>query len=286
MSREQESKREVSGWLSGALVVGALAALVWLEGRRPLRRETEPKAERDARNLAVAGLGAAALALTERPLAARLTALVERRRWGLLQAARMPAWLEVLLASVLLDYTLYLWHVLTHRVPWLWRFHRMHHADLDLSATTALRFHFAELVLSVPWRAAQVVALGVSPRAFSAWQTALFLSVMFHHSNVRLPESLERRLGALVVTPRMHGIHHSTLREERDSNWSSGLALWDRLHGTLRLDVPQDEIEIGVPEYRDPEQVGLLRILKLPFEQEASDLRLEACSARPRPFEI
>ncbi|HEU4594905.1 MAG TPA: sterol desaturase family protein [Pyrinomonadaceae bacterium] len=276
MSRERESKRKVSGWLSGALVVGALAALVWLEGRRPLRRETEPKAERDARNLAVAGLGAAALALTERPLAARLTALVERRRWGLLQAARMPAWLEVLLASVLLDYTLYLWHVLTHRVPWLWRFHRMHHADLDLSATTALRFHFAELVLSVPWRSAQIVALGVSPRAFSAWQTALFLSVMFHHSNVRLPESLERRLGALVVTPRMHGIHHSTVREERDSNWSSGLALWDRLHGTLRLDVPQDEIEIGVTEYRDPEQVGLLSILKLPFEQEATDLRLEA----------
>jgi sterol desaturase/sphingolipid hydroxylase (fatty acid hydroxylase superfamily) len=227
------------------------------------------------RNLAVAGLGAAALALTERPLAERLTALVERRRWGLLKVARMPARLEVLLAVVLLDYTLYLWHVLTHRAPWLWRFHRMHHADLDLSTTTALRFHFAELVLSVPWRAAQIVLIGVSPRSFSAWQTALLLSVMFHHSNVRLPESLERRLNALVVTPRMHGIHHSTAREERDSNWSSGLALWDRLHGTFRLDVPQDEIEIGVPEYREPSEVGLLRVLKLPFEEETGK-RLEA----------
>jgi sterol desaturase/sphingolipid hydroxylase (fatty acid hydroxylase superfamily) len=98
---------------------------------------------------------------------------------------------------------------------------------------------------------------------------------MFHHSNVRLPEAFERRLGALVVTPRMHGIHHSTAREERDSNWSSGLTLWDRLHGTLRLDVPQGEIEIGVPEYREPSEVGLSRILKLPFEQEASE-RLEA----------
>src|SRR5688500_7423010 len=182
MSRERRGERKVSGWLGGSLLVGALAALVWLERRRPLRRETEPKAERDLRNLTVAGVSAAALALTESPLARRLTALVERRGWGLLKMARLPVGLEVVLASVLLDYTLYLWHVLTHRAPWLWRFHRVHHADLDLSATTALRFHFAELVLSVPWRAAQIVVIGVSPRSFSAWQTALFLSVMFHHS--------------------------------------------------------------------------------------------------------
>ena len=255
-------------WLSGALAVGALGALVWLERRRPLRRETESKSARDVRNLAVAGLSAAALALTEKPLVERLTALVERRRWGLLKRARLPAWLEVLLAVVLLDYTLYVWHVLTHRAPWLWRFHRVHHVDLDLSATTALRFHFAEMVASVPWRAAQIVSLGVSPLSFSVWQTALFLSILFHHSNVRLPAGLERRLNRLVVTPRMHGIHHSTVLEERDSNWSSGLTLWDRLHGTLRLDVPKDEITIGVPEYRAPGEVGLVRILKMPFAEE------------------
>jgi sterol desaturase/sphingolipid hydroxylase (fatty acid hydroxylase superfamily) len=198
----------------------------------------------------------------------RLTRLVERRRWGLLKLSRMPAWLEVALACVLLDYTLYLWHVATHRVPFLWRFHVVHHADLDLDATTALRFHFAELALSVPWRAAQIVALGVSPRSLSVWQTLLMLSVLFHHSNVRLPVGFERGLNRLVVTPRMHGIHHSTVREETDSNWSSGLTVWDRLHGTLRLNVPQEEIEIGVPAYRRPEEVVLKEVLALPFVEQ------------------
>ena len=259
------SDRRVPSWLGGALVLGAFGALVWLERRRPLRREREPKLRRSARNLAVAGLGAAALRLAERPAADRLTALVERRRWGLLKLVRLPAWMEVALACVLLDYTLYAWHVLTHRVPFLWRFHVVHHADLDLDATTALRFHFAELLLSVPFRAAQVLAVGVSPLSFSVWQTLLMLSILFHHSNVRLGLEAERRLNLFVVTPRMHGIHHSDVREETDSNWSSGLTLWDRLHGTLRLDVPQDEVVIGVPAYSDPREVGLARMLSLPF---------------------
>lgn len=260
--------RNVPTWVSAPLVLGAFGALLWLERRRPLRRAIEPKLTREARNLAVAAVSAAALQLAERPVIEPLTALVERRRWGLLKRVRLPVWLEVALAIVLLDYTLYLWHVLTHRLPFLWRFHVVHHVDLDLDASTALRFHFAELALSVPWRAAQVSLLGVSPLSFSVWQTLLFLSIMFHHSNLRLPINFERRLNRLIVTPRMHGIHHSIVREETDSNWSSGLTLWDYLHGTLRLNVPQEEITIGVPAYRQPEEVGLLQILVMPLTAE------------------
>jgi sterol desaturase/sphingolipid hydroxylase (fatty acid hydroxylase superfamily) len=249
-------------------VLGAFGLLTWLERRRPLRRAAEPKPRREARNLAVAAAGAVALALTEKPAAEALTSLVERRRLGLLKVLRLPAWAEVALAVVLLDYTLYLWHVLTHRVPPLWRFHLVHHADLDLDASTALRFHFAELIASVPFRAAQILVIGVSPLAFSVWQTFLMLSILFHHSNVRLPVEVERGLNLLVVTPRMHGIHHSDAKAETDSNWSSGLTVWDWLHGTLRLDVPQSEITIGVPAYRDPRELGLAEILKLPFAEE------------------
>ncbi len=261
-------ERKAPAWLSAPLVMGAFGLLVWLERRRPLRRAVEPKLGREARNLAVAAVGAAALRVTEKPVADALTALVELRRRGLLKLLGLPAWLEVALAVLLLDYTLYLWHVLTHRVPILWRFHVVHHLDLDLDASTALRFHFAELVLSVPWRAGQILLIGVSPLALSVWQTLLFLSILFHHSNVELPLGLERRLSHFVVTPRMHGIHHSVVKEETDSNWSSGLTAWDRLHGTLRLDVPQREVTIGVPAYRDPEEVGLSEILKLPFGEE------------------
>jgi sterol desaturase/sphingolipid hydroxylase (fatty acid hydroxylase superfamily) len=267
--------------VSAPLILGAFGLLVWLERRRPLRRAVEPKLRREARNLAVAAAGAAALRVTEKPLADALTSLVERRRWGLLKLVRLPAWLEVALAVVLLDYTLYLWHVLTHRVPFFWRFHMVHHVDLDLDASTALRFHFAELVLSVPWRAAQILLIGVSPPARSAWQTLLFLSIMFHHSNVRLPVEIERRLNAFVVTPRMHGIHHSTVKEETNSNWSSGLTVWDWLHGTLWLDVPQDAIDIGVPAYRDPREVGLVSMLALPFGEERPTWRLNGTGAEP-----
>lgn len=260
--------RNVPTWASAPLFAGAFGVLLWLERRRPLRRAIETKFTREARNLAVAAVGAVALQLAERPVIEPLAALVERRRWGLLKRVRLPVWIEVALAVILLDYTLYLWHVLTHRLPFLWRFHLAHHVDLDMDASTALRFHFGELILSVPWRAAQVSILGVSPLSFSVWQTLLFLSIIFHHSNLRLPINFERRLSRLIVTPRMHGIHHSMVREETDSNWSSGLTLWDYLHGTLRLNVPQEEIDIGVPAYRHPEEVGLLKILAMPFGKE------------------
>jgi sterol desaturase/sphingolipid hydroxylase (fatty acid hydroxylase superfamily) len=259
------SERPLPLWLSGAVVAGTFVVLLALELRRPLRRAVEPKRVRLARNLAVAALGAAAVSLTERPAITHLAATVVERRWGLLRWMVLPSWVEIPLAVALMDYTLYVWHVLVHRVPWLWRFHLVHHVDLDLDASTAFRFHFAELVISIPWRAAQVVIIGVSPLAFSIWQTALLVSTMFHHSNVRLPVPLERRLARFVVTPRMHGIHHSTVRTQTDSNWSSGLALWDRLHGTFRLDVPQAEITIGVPAYRAARDVGLPSLLRLPF---------------------
>ncbi|MGI9168323.1 MAG: sterol desaturase family protein [Pyrinomonadaceae bacterium] len=259
---------QVPKWLSGAFVVGAAGLLWWLENRRPLRRKVEPKVSRNARNFAVGALAAASLQLVERPLIQSLTLLVESRRWGLLKRVRFPVWLEVTLAVVLMDYTLYVWHVLMHRVPFLWRFHVVHHADLDLDASTALRFHAGEIVIATGWRVCQVMLIGVSPLSLSVWQAFLMFSVLFHHSNVRLPIEVERKLNPVFVTPRMHGIHHSIVAEERNANWSSGLTIWDRLHGTLRLNVPQDKVTIGVPDYRQPEEVSLVAMLKLPFREQ------------------
>lgn len=269
MKKQNTSKRKKTGsLLSGALVLGAFGALLWLERRLPLRRTVEPGLRHDGRNLAVAASAALSLRLAEQPIIGPLAALVERRGWGLVRRFSLPSWMETALALILMDYTLYLWHVMTHRVSWLWRFHLVHHADLDLDASTGLRFHFGELVISVGWRAAQVLSIGVGPGTLSIWQTAVLLSVLFHHSNVRLPVEAERWLNRLVVTPRMHGIHHSLIREETNSNWSSGLTVWDWLHGTLRLNVPQEEIIIGLPAYREPSEVSLEKILWMPFGAE------------------
>src|SRR5438552_2425761 len=193
--------------LTGGLVLW-FGGLAWLESRRPLRRSVESKRARMARNALLGAIGAATIRLVELPVTLPLAARVEENGWGLLRLVPMPALLQVVLALVSLDYTLYVWHVLTHRVAWLWRFHVVHHADLDLDASTALRFHAGELVLSVPWRAAQIVAIGVSPGAFALWQTMLVVSVLFHHSNVELPMRFERFLNWIFVTPRMPGIRH------------------------------------------------------------------------------
>jgi sterol desaturase/sphingolipid hydroxylase (fatty acid hydroxylase superfamily) len=253
-------------WLSACIVAGTFLTLAILERRRPLRRAVEPGLQRTGRNLAIAAIGAIAVNLAETPIAARAAAMAERRRWGLVKWLRLPLWLEVSAAVVLMDYTLYIWHVLTHRVPALWRFHAVHHIDLDLDASTAVRFHFGELILSAPWRVAQVVAIGTSPLALSIWQTGLLASILFHHSNLELPLDVERRLSQVFVTPRMHGIHHSVVRGETESNWSSGLSVWDWLHRTLRLNVPQPEITIGLPGFRAIDDVGLTKMLALPFD--------------------
>ena len=258
--------------LGPVAVLATFAALTWLERRRPLRPDQhEPKARRELRNAAVAGLAAVTMQLLEKPVTDRLTALVERRGIGLLPALRLPQWAETAAACVMLDYTLYLWHVLTHKVPFLWRFHRVHHADLDLDASTGLRFHAGEMALSVGWRAAQVLLIGVRRPALALWNALLLIEVVFHHSNVKLPPAAERWLRLLLVTPRMHGIHHSVERSETDSNWSSGLTAWDYLHGTLRLDVPQAAVTIGVPELRRPGQVTLPKLMAMPFGTQPHD---------------
>ena len=269
-----ERMQKVPGWLNALMVGGTFAAMLWREHRRPLRRKVESKWRHDARNLAMATLANVTVQTAERPVVEPLCRLVERRRWGLLKQVRLPVWLEVSLAVALMDYTLYLWHILTHRVPFLWRFHQPHHVDLDLTASTALRFHFGELTLAVLWRAGQVVVIGVSPLSLSVWQTFTLLEIMFHHSNIELPPELERRLSRILVTPRMHGIHHSAVESETNSNWSSGFTVWDWLHGTLRLDVPQQEITIGIPAYREPGELTLPLIIAMPFEEQRDPWRL------------
>jgi sterol desaturase/sphingolipid hydroxylase (fatty acid hydroxylase superfamily) len=253
------------GWLNATLICGMFATLLWLEHRWPLRRQTERKLTRNIRNLALAACSAAAIRLTERPVTDPLTQFIERNQWGLMKLMQLPPWLEVVLSVLLLDYTLYLWHVLTHKVPVLWRFHRVHHADLDLDASTALRFHCLEMMLSVPWRAAQVLAIGAAPLTLWIWQTVTLLAILFHHSNVKIPLYIERWLCRLIVTPRMHGIHHSMVHAETDANWSTIFAFPDYLHRTRKLNVPQQAVTIGVPAYRDPQELTFAKIMVMPF---------------------
>ena len=252
-------------WTVLALVAGGLA-IAAAETLAPLRRRREPRAVRTGRNLALAVLGFAAAGALQALLLVRVSAWAGTHEAGLLGRLPPGSWTRGIAAFLLLDYTLWIWHFVNHRVPFFWRFHRVHHVDRDMDASTGLRFHFGELVFSAGYRALQIVVIGAEPVAVAVWQTALFVSVLFHHSNTRLPVGLERVLVRLLVTPRMHGIHHSDYRAETDSNWSSILSAWDYLHRTVRLDIPQSEVEIGVAAYQDPRDVTIGRILGLPFD--------------------
>ena len=245
--------------------------MLFAERIAPLRRAVEPKLRRVARNLAAGGVSLAIMSLIQAPLLQPVASWIVRERIGLLQAVHWPRWIETVVAIVLLDYTLWWWHWASHHVPFFWRFHLVHHIDRDLDTSTALRFHFGELALSIPVRAAQMVLIGVDPHTLWLWQTILFGSILFHHSNVRLPLRFERMLVRLIVTPRMHGIHHSDRLNETNSNWSSLLSWWDYLHRTILLNVPQTDITIGVPAYSDPSEVTIGKMLQLPFVRQRRD---------------
>jgi sterol desaturase/sphingolipid hydroxylase (fatty acid hydroxylase superfamily) len=263
----------VPGW-STLAVASAVMVLLFLERLFPLRPRTEPQAARLARNLALAGLSATVVTLLQPLALGPVARLVDARELGLLALLPLPPWASLAAAVLLLDYTLWHWHRWTHRVGWLWRFHLVHHVDRDLDVSTALRFHLGEMALSIPYRGAQMALIGAGSQALGLWTGVLLVSIAFHHSNLRLPDGLERWLVRLVVTPRMHGIHHSERREETDSNFASLFSVWDALHRTLRLDAPggpeaadRPGPVIGVPGYRDRKDLGFGALLALPFRR-------------------
>lgn len=258
-------------WLVPAIIGVTFTATFVAESFWPLRRSVEPRFRHIARNLTAGGVSLAIMTLIQTPLLVPIAGLIERHQIGLLHWIDLPRPWSIIVAIILLDYTLWIWHWACHRVPFLWRFHLPHHVDLDLDASTALRFHFGELALSIPVRVAQIALTGASPLAVAIWQAILFASILFHHSNVRLPRRFEAVLARLIVTPRMHGIHHSARQDQTDSNWSSLLSVWDLLHRTFRFDVPDDAIEIGVPAYLSPRDVTIGKFLTLPFRRQRRD---------------
>lgn len=249
--------------LAAGLLCTVFVMLCWAEDRWPLRHRVQARRTRVPLNVAI-GLGAAiTVAALEEPITRLVSRQVERRRWGTVPRLGLPRALETVLSLTLLDYSLYLWHVLLHRSPALWRWHRVHHDDQDLDTSTALRFHALEMLWSLPWRAAQAVVIGVSGETMKLWRQLTLAEVMFHHANLRLPEALDRAIGRLLVTPRQHGIHHSKEPDHQNANFSSGLALWDRLHGTDRRDVPQSQIVIGLPGHDADATAFAVRIARV-----------------------
>ncbi|MEJ7597692.1 MAG: sterol desaturase family protein [Kofleriaceae bacterium] len=216
-------------------------------------------------NGALAAIAGGAVGSVQPGIIARATRWVEQGGHGLVPALALPPWAARGLGVILLDYTLWHWHRLCHVLPRLWRLHAAHHADLDLDASTALRFHFGELLASVPIRFLQIVGLGIDRATLRTWETAVVVAILVHHSNVRLPYWLDGALGHVIITPRLHGIHHAVRPYRLDRNFGTLLSIWDRTHGTRSADPAPDELAIGLEVVLASGPLGLLETLAFPL---------------------
>lgn len=266
---------DLAAWRPWAVLTG-LALLLGAEWYAPFRAPLRSKLRHVATNLVIAGSNAAAVSLLFSGLLVLWSRRAELEGWGLLHRLALDPLANLAASVVLLDLVFYVAHWLNHRVPLLWRFHRAHHSDRELDVTSALRFHLFEVLVSTGIKAGAVVLLGISPPGLILFEMTLVAAAQFQHSNLRLPGALDGSLRVLIVTPHMHWIHHSRNPQDHNANFGTIFSLWDRLLGTYRLRIAQEAVRIGLDEFRDPAQVGLLGFFATPFG--------EACRRHPGGF--
>jgi sterol desaturase/sphingolipid hydroxylase (fatty acid hydroxylase superfamily) len=251
--------------------VAVLAAAAAAEAIWPRRQRSFPRWRRWPGNLGLVVIGALLLRWLFPLAAVGLAALLEDKGLGLLPALGLPYAVSFVLAVILLDCAIYLQHVMFHAVPALWRLHRVHHADLDFDATTGVRFHPIEIVLSMIIKLMVVASLGPPALAVVAFEVLLNATSMFNHSNLRLPLDLDLRLRRYLVTPDMHRVHHSIVPHETNSNFGFNLPWWDRLFGTYREQpaAGHEAMTIGIEQFREGHELRLDRLLLQPWRGEA-----------------
>lgn len=273
--------------LSRPLLAAAVLAALWLlEGLAPMFLGRRDRLGHAARHIALAAVNAGVLAVCFAGALLWVGEWARAEGLGLLRLVTLPAWAHGLLALVLIDLWQYAWHVLNHRVPVLWRFHSVHHSDAELDASSALRFHTGEIVLSAVARLALLPAIGATVEHLAVYELIVTPIVLFHHSNVRLPRPLDRVLRVLIVTPWMHWVHHSRSQPETDSNFASGLSVWDRLFGTFRLRDNPREISLGLEGFdgdRSRTLTGMLASPVGPMPGRADPARRPGASPDPAP---
>jgi sterol desaturase/sphingolipid hydroxylase (fatty acid hydroxylase superfamily) len=254
---------------AGIFVAVAIGELIF-----PRRVLTTSKTNRWIANVGIIVLGAASLRVIAWVLAGLgaasavgMAVVAEKHHWGILNYVDMPLWSKVIISVVVLDFIIYLQHVMFHAIPTLWRLHMMHHADLDFDLTTGNRFHPIEIILSMGIKIASVMVLGAPAVGVVLFEVILNGVAMFNHSNMKIPLGLDRVLRLFMVTPDMHRVHHSVIRFETNSNFGFNLPWWDRLMGTYRAQ-PQkghDDMTIGLNQFRDAKRLTLPWLVVLPF---------------------
>ncbi len=252
-----------------AVFLGLFTLFAATEALIPRRARTQTRSKRWVTNwgITVANtLFLRGMAFVLPVLAVGAAVDAQAQGWGLLNALTLPGWIEVVAAILILDFVIWAQHLITHKVPLLWRLHRVHHADVDMDVTTAIRFHPIEIGLSMLIKIGVVYLLGPAALAVILFEIILNGTAMFNHANIRLPLWVDAIVRRVLVTPDMHRVHHSIHRHEHDSNYGFALSIWDRMFGTYIAQpaAGHDDMEVGL-EWQDDRPAKLGWSLALPF---------------------
>ncbi|MBN2631012.1 MAG: sterol desaturase family protein [Rhodobacteraceae bacterium] len=254
-----------------SVFLGLFALFAALEAWAPRRSRRVPRQGRWVTNLSITVLNTLtlrALAIFLPLLAVGAAADASAQGWGLLNQTAWPVWIEAVVAILILDFAIWAQHLITHKVPLFWRFHRMHHADRDFDVTTAVRFHPVEIAASMLLKIGIIYLLGPSAVAVLIFEVLLNGTALFNHANLRLPLWLDRMVRMVLVTPDMHRVHHSVHRHEHDSNYGFALSIWDRIFQTYRPqpEAGHDDMVTGL-QWQDDKPTKLGWSLLLPFRR-------------------
>ena len=250
------------------IFVGWIIFFLIIELMVPYRASSASKVKRWANNLSLAFFNSLILHVVFSTTIITTAHYVTNNKLGVMnleQMSGLPNWLRILLIIVVLDFVLYIWHVLNHLIPLFWRFHRVHHSDPNMDVSTATRFHIGELAISAVIKIALIFFVGPAITTVIIYECAVVFCAQFHHSSLKVPRWLEYVLWILFVPPSMHRIHHSVIRKEMDSNYGTIFSVWDRIVGTLVTRVDQGKIDIGIGAYQDTAKLNFHNLMVMPF---------------------
>ena len=250
-------------------------AILWmLEAVIPFLPNRREHFKHSARNVAIGAFNAIILAVLFAPFLFGLTTWTQNYKFGLLNLVNLPFWFSAILAILLQDSWMYFWHRINHRIPFLWRFHKVHHSDREMDASTAVRFHTGEILISAVLRLGLIAILGLTLRQILLYDLLMMPVILLHHSNINFPAKLDKFYRFLFASPQMHRIHHSPERRETDSNYGTIFSFWDRLGRSFRLRENTVKVKYGLKEYDGIETESLKVLALMPIENVIFDKQI------------
>ena len=258
-----------------SVALGVFTLMISWEYFSPRRQQVIPRLKRWPINIGLAVFNMLFMRFTVGGIAYLSAVNASELSWGLVNQFATPAWLSIGITLLFLDLAIYGQHVVSHKWKLLWRLHQVHHTDIEFDATTAVRFHPLEILISMAYKVTCIYIIGANPVAVIAFEIILNAAATFNHGNINLPVKIDKILRWVLITPDVHRIHHSTVRSETDSNYGFSISLWDRLFKTYTAEPEktQTTLDIGLAEYRNQEELGFLRLLRLPFKPVLRDVK-------------